>query len=82
MGGNNYSFDKNNIVMEFPIYSDNDLEEMPTGETKKIFYALSKSKIEIIKIEVNGVMYIKNQEGQFTSTGEKENNQTVISKEI
>lgn len=82
MGGNNYSFDKNNIVMEFPIYSDNDLEEMPTGETKKIFYALNKSKIEIIKIEVNDVMYIKNQEGQFTSTEEKENNQTVISKEI
>ncbi|WP_394775997.1 hypothetical protein [Flavobacterium sp.] len=82
MGGNTYSFDKNMIVMEFPIYSDDDLEEIPTVETKKIFYSLNQSKLEIIKIEANGAIYVKDEEGEFTRSDEKEDNQNVISKEI
>ena len=50
--------------MEFLIYSDNDLEEVPTWETKKIFYALNQSKLGIIKIDANGA-YVKDEEGNL-----------------
>lgn len=49
MGHNKFSFDKERqmIVMEFPIYRENDTNNNPTGGTKKIYYTLDHNHLKL-----------------------------------
>lgn len=45
------SFDKDMLIMVFPIYKENDANSKPTGGTKKVSYTLKKAKFSIKKTE-------------------------------
>lgn len=51
MGHNRFFFNKQMVVMEFPIYRENDINNKPTGGTKKIYYKLNHHKFSIIKAD-------------------------------
>lgn len=51
MGHDTYVFNKEMLVMEFPIYKENDVNSKPTGGIKKVSYKLNQVKFSIVKIE-------------------------------
>ena len=51
MGHNKFYFDKEMVVMEFPIYKENDKNPTPTGGTGKIYYKLDQQKFSITKAD-------------------------------
>ncbi|MEP6931650.1 MAG: hypothetical protein ABI850_16630, partial [Flavobacterium sp.] len=82
IGNNTYSFDENMVVMEFPLFEDNDLKSSTTGVIKKIYYTLNQPKLEIIKINANGAVYIKDERGNFALEEEKKADENDNTKEF
>lgn len=82
VGNNTYSFDENMVVMEFPLFEGNDLKSSPTGVIKKIYYTLNQPKLEIININANGAVYIKDERGNFALEEEKKADENDNTKEF
>ena len=51
MGHNKFYFDQDMVVMEFPIYKENDTNSNSTGGTKKIYYKLDHQIFSVTKAD-------------------------------